>query len=123
MSERNENLDLQNIMFMLASNFLHVVNLATWGFQLHFPFEGSCGFLSQLKIHRGLNPRTLEPMASTPTVTPPRRLLLFMVVNCSRLTHIEQYKHWNITCSTTAMQVPRGGGELLLILYLGSRWG
>jgi hypothetical protein len=48
-------------------------------FPLYFPSERKvcCGFLSPLKIHplgRVLNPKTLGPVASTLTTSPPRRL-------------------------------------------------
>jgi hypothetical protein len=50
-------------------------------FPLYFPSERKvcCGFLPPLKIHRlcrVLNPQPLDPVASTLTTTPPRRLYI-----------------------------------------------
>jgi hypothetical protein len=54
-------------------------------YPLYFPSERKvcCGFLSPLKIHRlgrVLYPQPLIPVASTLTITPPRRLYLFIRV-------------------------------------------
>jgi hypothetical protein len=54
-------------------------------FPLYFPSETKvcCGYLSPIKIHRFgrvLNPQPLGAVASTLTTTPPRRLLMEVVV-------------------------------------------
>jgi hypothetical protein len=64
------------------SYFAEIFNIPknfTCGLQLYFPSEGRhCGFLFPLKNptpQPGLGPQTLVPMASTQTITPPRRQL------------------------------------------------
>jgi hypothetical protein len=59
--------------FSLRNIFIHVRKVLLH-LRLYFPSEGS-EFLSPLKIHRprsGSNPRTLGPVASTLTTSPPR---------------------------------------------------
>jgi hypothetical protein len=70
------NLAYATFFFHARKVLLHAVNLrhGTDGFTSP-PKEVVLGFLSFLKIHRprsGSNPRTLGPVASTLTTSPPR---------------------------------------------------
>jgi hypothetical protein len=73
----NENLALQSIFVLLASDFLHAVKCYDMGPPVLLPLrkKESCGFHGPEKsIALGLYPRTMGPMASTLTITPPRCL-------------------------------------------------
>jgi hypothetical protein len=76
---RDDNFSLRSIFVHNSKWFLtchKILRHGTDGFTSP-PKKACCRFLSPLNIHRprpGLNPRTLGPMASTPTISPPRPL-------------------------------------------------
>jgi hypothetical protein len=63
-------------LFILKRDFEHAVKFYAMGLTaLLLRRKAYCGFLSPLNIHHfqtGLNPRTLDPMASTLATTTPR---------------------------------------------------
>jgi hypothetical protein len=81
MGERGNENFVYSSLWDFKSSFTCRKILRNGTFPLYFPFEKKvcCGFLSPLKIHRlgrVLNTQPLGPLASTLTITPPRRRIL-----------------------------------------------
>jgi hypothetical protein len=89
MSERNENVALQSILFILAHDFLHAVKSYDMGplALLHLWRKVCWRFLSFLKIHC-LEPQTMSSMASTLSITPPRWLLSYAGFTLRRVLEV-----------------------------------
>jgi hypothetical protein len=97
LGEKWRQFGLSNIFIHARKVLLHAVNLrhGTDGFTSP-PKEVVLGFLSPLKIHRprsGSNPRTLGPVASTLTTSPPRYSLTIVYLNLCHSKHNTVHMH------------------------------
>jgi hypothetical protein len=91
---------------------------------LPFRRKSCCWFLSTLKTHRprpGLNLRSLDPVASTITVRPPRTttdsLYLVHVLSCPRAITNRRPKswiNWSILSAGARLTLQRAVSELLM---------